>query len=248
MGLLFEIIAIKCIQNRIKTMKQLSDQKIVESWKNNIGPWIQAIQNEEIESRVLTTNQAIIDTVLQFKPKTILDVGCGEGWLIRRLAKEGIHGLGVDIIPAFIEYAQKQKVGQFKVLAYENFHYDSILRTFDAIVCNFSLLGKESVEHIFKQAPALLNENGRLIIQTIHPLEANGSEVYQDGWRPGSWTGFSEQFSDPAPWYFRTLDSWIQLFISNDFDKPVIYETVQQTSGKKMSIIFTGQVKKPNSI
>jgi hypothetical protein len=44
-------------------MSYLSDDKIAESWKQNVAPWIAAVQNREIASRILVTNQAIINTV-----------------------------------------------------------------------------------------------------------------------------------------------------------------------------------------
>jgi len=61
-----------------------ADKKIIASWHQNAKAWIQAITNDEIASRTLITNQAIIDTILQTEPKTLLDIGCGEGWLARQ--------------------------------------------------------------------------------------------------------------------------------------------------------------------
>jgi hypothetical protein len=49
--------------------------------------------------------------------------------------------------------------------------------------------------------------NCSFIIQTLHPLIACGDFSYQDAWREGSWAGFSDDFTDLAPWYFRTLES-----------------------------------------
>ena len=78
-------------------------------------------------------------------------------------------------------------------------------------MCNFSLLGKESVDSLIAALPFYLDDTGYLIIQTLHPVAACGDNPYQDGWREGSWLGFSNDFSDPAPWYFRTVDSWSAL-------------------------------------
>ena len=79
---------------------------------------------------------------------------------------------------------------------------------FDAAVCNFSLLGADSVETLLAALPFYLASSARLIIQTLHPVAACGDQPYEDGWRPGSWLGFSSDFRDPAPWYFRTVESW----------------------------------------
>ncbi len=51
-----------------------------------------------------------------------------------------------------------------------------------------------------------------MVVQTLHPRVACGDAPYGEGWREGSWAGFSSDFHDPAPWYVRTLESWGQLF------------------------------------
>ena len=63
-------------------------------WNINAKPWIKAIDNNEIESRMLVTIIAIINTILEHKAQHLLDIGCGEGWLARELAVHGIRGIG----------------------------------------------------------------------------------------------------------------------------------------------------------
>ena len=59
---------------------------------------------------------------------------------------------------------------------------------------------------------------GYLIVQTLHPLAACGDNPYRDGWRAGNWLGFSADFTDPAPWYFRTLESWFSMLRRSGFE------------------------------
>ena len=89
-------------------MKKYPEQQIVASWHKNVTPWIAAIHKGEIESRVLVTNKAIIDAIVSRSPKTLLDIGCGEGWLVRELTGRGIDALGVDVVPEFIAFAEKK--------------------------------------------------------------------------------------------------------------------------------------------
>ncbi len=218
-------------------MNYLSDQNIIDSWKKNAQPWTVAVRKGEIESRLLVTNKAITDAVLAQAPKTVLDVGCGEGWLVRQLSKTGIKSLGIDAVPELIEYAQHEGGGSFKAITYESLSSSEIEEKFDVIVCNFSLLGKESVNHLFQQAPSMLNKGGSIIVQTMHP-ETEGREKYKDGWREGSWAGFNDHFSDPAPWYFRTLATWKTLFLNNGFKLSDILEPLNQQTKTPASVIF----------
>ena len=85
----------------------LDDTQIIRSWEQNAKAWTEAIQNEAIESRKLVTNQTMIDAIVNYKPATALDVGCGEGWLTRALTQRNIDVLGIDIVKTLIENAQK---------------------------------------------------------------------------------------------------------------------------------------------
>jgi len=221
-------------------MKKYSDQKIVDSWKSNVDPWVSAVRMNEIKSRYLITNKAIIDAVVKNKVNSVLDVGCGEGWLVRELNKVGISSLGVDVVEKFIDSAQKEGGGRYKTVSYEELSYSELRETFDSVVCNFSLLGNESVTGLFKKIPSLLNNNGLFIVQTIHPVVGCGDLNYEDGWREGSWAGFSDNFVDPAPWYFRTMETWKNLFLSNGFSFGEILEPINPKTRVAASIIFIG--------
>lgn len=111
----------------------------------------------------------------------------------------------------------------------------------DVIVCNFGLLGKESVEGVFRAASSLLNSRGSFIVQTLHPVIACGDLPYRDGWREGSWVGFSTAFTDPAPWYFRTLEGWVKLFVDSGFRLREIREPLHPKTQKPASVIFIAE-------
>lgn len=221
-------------------VKILSDDKIVNSWKKNAEPWVKAIEHKEIESRRLVTDQAIITTISTFSAKNALDIGCGEGWLVRELSRLGISTTGIDATEALVSKAKELGEGSFKVLEYKNMSASTIDETYDVVVCNFSLIGKESVEHVFNIVPSLLNDGGCLIIQTLHPSVCCGDQPYVDGWREGSWEGFSNEFSDPAPWYFRTIESWFKLFHVNGFNLNMVKEPLNPKTGSAASLIMVG--------
>ncbi len=224
--------------NMNMNIEQLSDAKIIDSWRQNALPWINAVRSGEIESRELITNQAVINAVISCSPKSVLDLGCGEGWLTRKLATQGICVVGVDIVPELIEKAKQAGGGDFHLLSYEEIQQGILNISVDVIVCNFALFGFESVELIFKTITTLLNPNGSFIIQTLHPLIACGDFPYLDGWREGSWAGFNDDFTDPAPWYFRTLESWVKLFNDNGLRLIEVREPIHPKTQKPASVIF----------
>ena len=223
------------------TSDPLGDERIVDSWRKNASPWTTAVRGNQIASRTLVTNKAIVDAVLSRSPQTVLDIGCGEGWLARSLAEHGIRAIGVDVVPALIEQAKKSGGGEFTVASYEEIAAGSLDVSVDLVVANFSLIGKESVENVIRRAPSLLKSGGSLVIQTLHPVASCGDESYSDGWRAGSWAGFSEEFSDPAPWYFRTRESWEHLLACSGVRILETREPVHPETGKPASVIFIAE-------
>ena len=223
-------------------MDPLSDAKVVDSWEHNATPWTSAVRENRIESRSLVTNQAILEAVVSRSPSTVLDIGCGEGWLVRALAERGIRGIGVDAIPALIEQAARAGGGDFHVMSYEQMARGDLDITVDVAIANFSLIGKESVDELVAAVPRMLAPGGALIVQTLHPVTATGDLPYEDGWRRGTWAGFSSDFTDPAPWYFRTIPSWLNLLAKSGFSSVKVREPQHPVTERPASAVFVAEI------
>jgi len=218
-------------------------QRIKDCWKINANPWIDAIDSGSIASRVEVTNKAIVDAVVASGARDVLDIGCGEGWLVRALSDAGLEAGGLDGSEQLISRARSRSGHTYFHLDYEDVGPEQIHHRYDALVCNFSLLDQQATTHIFSAAPHLLKPDGVLIVQTLHPVTSNGDAPYIDGWRESSWAGFGEAFSAPAPWYFRTIASWQQLFTQHGFDQPMIEEPIHPDTGAISSMILGGRTK-----
>ena len=230
--------------------KDPREQEIIRSWHSNAAPWSHAIRTASIASRKLVTNQAIVDAVSSILPSRVLDLGCGEGWLARALAGRGVRVTGVDVVPELVAQAaaliSSDDPGpgsvQYLVQDYASIANLSWLGSpFDAVVCNFSLLGAKSVETLIAALPRYLEGPGYLIIQTLHPVAACGDQPYEDGWRAGSWLGFSSDFHDPAPWYFRTIESWQALLQRCGFEILECREPKAPGAVTAASVIWIGR-------
>lgn len=219
-------------------MDPLSDAKVLDSWEHNAAPWTSAVRENRIASRSLVTNKAIVDAVMSRSPSSVLDIGCGEGWLLRALAELGVRGIGVDAVPALIEQATRTGGGDFRVMSYEQIAAGELEVRVDCAVANFSLIGKEAVDELISFIPKLLAPGGSLVIQTLNPQTTTGDLPYEDGWRTGSWAGFSADFSDPAPWYFRTMETWTDLIRSTGCKAVDVTEPLHPETKKPSSAVF----------
>jgi 2-polyprenyl-3-methyl-5-hydroxy-6-metoxy-1,4-benzoquinol methylase len=228
--------------NATSETSDTGEARIVACWHSNARAWTAAVRERRIDSRTLVTDQAIIDAVQSRSPRRVLDIGCGEGWLARALAAGGVDVVGIDIVPGLIAQAHALGGGEFRIASYDQASIATLGVTADVAVCNFSLLGKESVETIVAAMPSLLEPGGAFIIQTLHPVVACGEAPYRDGWREGSWAGFSDDFTDPAPWYFRTLGSWLGLLRRHGLCVLQLREPLDPRSQRPASVIFIAGV------
>ncbi|MFM0153295.1 class I SAM-dependent methyltransferase [Paraburkholderia sediminicola] len=224
-------------------IEPLSDSKIIDSWQRNALPWMNAVRRGGIESRRLVTDRAVLDAVLACEPASVVDLGCGEGWLALALQHNGIGVTAVDVVPALVLAATQAGVIDGRVLSYEAIAAGQLKLSADVVVCNFSLLGKESVEGLLRTIPALLKPGGSLIVQTLHPLVACGDLPYVDGWRTGSWAGFDEAFNDAPPWYLRTVHAWVELMWTSGLTLREMREPLHPQTGKPASVIFRTHVR-----
>lgn len=183
------------------------ESTLLQSWHANADAWIEVIRSGAIESRQQVTDQAILLAIMSRQPERVLDLGCGEGWLLRALADRGIDAAGVDGDASLIEAARaagSTKVHVARYAALVDAEID-VGRDYDLICANFSLLHQDIIP-LLAAMHALLVPGGAIIIQTLHPwVVAAGN--YQDGWREESFAAFKGQWQ-PMPWYFRTLSSW----------------------------------------
>ena len=114
--------------------------RIIDSWRKNAVPWTNAVRQQQIESRRLVTDRAILEAILDYSPNSVLDLGCGEGWLVRYLIKKNIKAIGIDAVSNLIAEAKQLGIGDFRVASYEEIIEGKLSIPFDIniLVCNLA--------------------------------------------------------------------------------------------------------------
>ena len=220
------------------------EQAILEAWHANAAPWTRAVREQAIASRALVTDRTILDAVLARRPRSVIDLGCGEGWLVRALAGQRVDVLGIDAVPALVDVAQAAGGGRFLAMDYADVANGKLRERADVVACNFSLLGGESVDALLRVVPSLLAPGGALVVQTLHPPTACGDAPYVDGWRDGSWAGCGEGFGQAAPWYFRTLAGWLEALAQAGLQLVRMVEPLHPLAGKPASMILVAEARR----
>ena len=114
--------------------------------------------------------------LLEPKPKTLLDVGCGTGEHAKHLARNfGYEVDGIDIEPSFIEIAsQKLPEFDFTVADMRSF---TLPKKYDAILCLFSSIGYVETEERLRDAFRCMGEH----------LKPGGWLICEPWASPGNW-------------------------------------------------------------
>jgi 2-polyprenyl-3-methyl-5-hydroxy-6-metoxy-1,4-benzoquinol methylase len=184
------------------------EQQVVRSWDRNAGNWTRVVRGGLIPSRQAGTDDAILQAIAKHAPKRLLDIGCGEGWLVRAAAERtGCAAVGIDGAGELIAAAcASDPANSYITIDYDAFTlgWPGIDADFDIAVFNYSLFGKDIVP-LLRAAMSRLSSDGAIIIQTLHPGSA-GNE--QDGWRVEDFSAFAGGDWAAMPWYFRSLESW----------------------------------------
>lgn len=219
-----------------------AESLLLQCWHHNAQAWIEAIRNDAIASRVEVTNQAILLAVLGRQPGRVLDLGCGEGWLLRALAQRGIEAVGVDGDRTLVHAARAAGSPEVHLASYEELTEAvvDIGGGYDLICANFALLHQDIIP-LLVAMNALLAPGGALAIQTLHPWAAAAGD-YQDGWREETFAGFQGQWQ-PMPWYFRTLSSWLNALDLAGFRLAGLQEPQHPQSPLPQSLLLVAEAR-----
>lgn len=115
------------------------------------------------------------------KPKTLLDIACGDGRFAVAMAKKGIEATGFDSSVHMLKYAKMRakKAGVKIDFIHQKMQNLSFNKKFDLVTCWFDslnyLLTKKELIKTFRNVSKVLNKNGLFIfdMNTIYGLSVN---------------------------------------------------------------------------
>jgi 2-polyprenyl-3-methyl-5-hydroxy-6-metoxy-1,4-benzoquinol methylase len=224
---------------------QLSAE-IIRSWEENSHAWTATVRENLIESRILATNAAILDAIGQLQPRRILDVGCGEGWLAHALDQNGFDVVGFDGCADLIRRCQeKPGNASFLQLCYEELVRNPLVihGLFDCVACNYSLFD-ENIRPLLSTLRTKLADQGTLVIQTLNPhLGDESAQSSHSGWRIEDFRSMSVPFPSKMPYYFRSLESWLNEFDCAGLELFQVREPLHPRLGTPLSLILSATAR-----
>jgi SAM-dependent methyltransferase len=122
-----------------------------------------------------TGRPAVFDACGELKERSVLDIGCGEGYCARELKRRGAGDyLGVDLSMQMIEAARTQEAKDQYGIEYQTSNIVEFTpdRQFDLCIAVFlfNYLTVEEMQQTFNMVNRALNSDGVFIFSVPHPF------------------------------------------------------------------------------
>lgn len=151
----------------------LGDEPVSSAYAKNAEFWITIIRDDLDPYRTLLTDPALLDVIGDCTGLDILDAGCGEGYLARRLVGLGAkHVHGVDTCQELLDAARTHPEYRSETAT---FQYADVAAlpladaSLDLIVANRLPNGINNPGQRFHEFARVLKPAGRLILLGMHP-------------------------------------------------------------------------------
>lgn len=151
----------------------IQSKKNLDKFHNDIDPWDYEKSNDDLIRRDI-----LLREISEFSPKSILDIGCGQGFITSKLNADEI--MGIDISSRAIEHAKLQNKN--KKIQYFNL---SIFELFDFNNSKFDMILITGVLY-----PQYIGDSSSLIYSLIDRILLTGGtlvNVHIDEWYRCSW-------------------------------------------------------------
>ncbi len=156
----------------------------VDDWRSLGDWWLEEIDTDQAYDQVITP--MLLDTLRPQAGHTYLDLGCGEGRVMRAIEETGATAIGVDINVRLAARAGRAVVSELPAIPFSDDSFDG---AYSVAV----------IEHVgdhrafFREAARVTRPGGVLVNVANHPYwTAPGATPIEDDdgedlWRPGSY-------------------------------------------------------------
>jgi 2-polyprenyl-3-methyl-5-hydroxy-6-metoxy-1,4-benzoquinol methylase len=184
----------------------LLDEEVVrELWNDNAADWSLGVSQEWDYFRANFHDIHFVPLLGKLSGTQVIDLGCGEGCLARRMAMMGAQVVGVDISDELISLARKATSESLDITFIQSTISDLsklVDSKFNLATCVMVLMDTPSLEPIFREAARVLLPGGRLVFSVTHPIWDRSEMQWVDS-DPVPVLQISDYFSSKA-W----IDEW----------------------------------------
>ena len=158
------------IRNDKQSTQTLAEFCAIADW------WNDASKDDDTYSVISHRNRIVQDFAFQCDPNSsALDVGCGSGQLVIKLAEMGLTSHGIDVSPEMISHCGKNlKVSgtnaTFYLDSFFNHNFDSNLYSLISALGFIEYISQIEFQEFLSKVSRLLEPNGKLVIGSRNRL------------------------------------------------------------------------------
>ena len=115
----------------------------------------------------------VLDLAGDLNGQRVCDMGCGQGFLARRMAELGAAVVGVDISEKLLKIAERREAAISLGIEYLNDDASELSKladgAFDGVVCNWSLVDIADLDSCLQAVQRVLSPGGWFVFSITHP-------------------------------------------------------------------------------
>lgn len=182
-----------------------------QAW-GRLAEWYDAKQGDTGD----TWHRSLIDptflrVVGDVRDLRVLDLGCGNGYVSRKFAREGARVVAVDASSPIVARARARESKEPLGIEYHAADASRLAfleaASFDLVACNMALMDIEDADGAIREAARVLRKGGRFVASLSHPCFDQGptstwllERFFRStkAWRKIE--RYREPFADDVPW------------------------------------------------
>jgi 2-polyprenyl-3-methyl-5-hydroxy-6-metoxy-1,4-benzoquinol methylase len=147
--------------------------EVRDSWARVVRQWSSFVRGDDVH-RTRLHGPALLKACGEVRGLAALDLGCGEGWCSRELARLGASVVGIDVCDAMVAEArthpdQAHQHVEYHVMDAVDVHTRRWPGRFDLVTACMSLHSMPDPAGALRAARQVLTPEGRLVLSVPHP-------------------------------------------------------------------------------
>ena len=146
---------------------------LVTRWDTVARTWTETVRKGGDINREVVTGPAMFRMLGSVKGKRVLDLGCGEGYNARILARQGAKVVGIDASREMIRLAREKEREEPLGIEYRVADAARLPMledgSFDIVVAFMSLMDIPDLDGVLREVSRVLKKGGRFLFSITHP-------------------------------------------------------------------------------
>lgn len=215
-----------------RTTRGFTDEQARTAWNQGARAWETFVESGDDYYRTAVHGPALFTACGPVEGKTVLDLGCGQGFFTRELARAGARVTGVDLSEDLVAIAREHEARaplgvEYLVLGAATVDRHWPPGSLDVVTGCMSLQDMADAEGTLRAAGTVLKASGRMIFSILHPCTDTASREWERDVSSRKLALKIDRYFDTGP----AVCHWNMARLSYHWDTPYWRHTLSDWSG-----------------